>query len=333
MRGLRALGADVDFLVPNRFEYGYGLTPEIVALAAATRAAPASSPSTTASPASTASPRPRARGIDVLITDHHLPGATLPAPALIVNPNQPGCAFPSKHLAGVGVMFYVMLAHARAAARARRVRDAAPSRTSPTLLDLVALGTVADVVRLDRNNRMLVAQGSQRIRAGRAQPGIAALFAVAGRDRARARRATTWASSPGRASTPPGRLADMTLGIGCLLADDRRVAALPLAHRARPAEPRAARRRGDDAGARRSPTLDARRRRRDGDACTLCLFRPELAPGRGRHRRRRGSRTATTGRRSCSRAASDGELKGSGRSIAGFHLRDALDLVSSARPA
>ena len=152
---MRALGADVDFLVPNRFEYGYGLTPEIVALAARARAAAARH----------RRQRHRehrgvaaaaARGIDVLVTDHHLPGATLPAPALIVNPNQPGCAFPSKHLAGVGVMFYVLLAM-RAELRRRGAFGDGGGPNLAALLDLVALGTVADVVRLDRVNRMLVA--------------------------------------------------------------------------------------------------------------------------------------------------------------------------------
>ena len=184
VRGLRALGACVEFIVPNRFEYGYGLTPEIVALAAAR--APdlivtvdngiASVDGVAAAAAS---------GIDVLITDHHLPGAVLPAPAIIVNPNQAGCEFPGKHVAGVGVMFYVLIA-LRAHLRAAGAFAAAPPPNLAALLDLVALGTVADVVPLDRINRILVGNGLTRLRDGRAHAGVAALFTVAGRDPRRA---------------------------------------------------------------------------------------------------------------------------------------------------
>ncbi len=176
VRGLRAMGANVDFLVPNRFEFGYGLTPEIVAVAA--RGHPKLLVTVDNGIASIDGVAAAvAAGIDVLITDHHLPGAELPARAIIVNPNQPGCAFPSKHIAGVGVMFYVLCA-----VRARlREQGAFAGREAPnlaSLLDLVALGTVADVVRLDHVNRILVEQGLARIRAGRAQPGVAALFAA-----------------------------------------------------------------------------------------------------------------------------------------------------------
>ncbi len=183
MIALQSFGAQVEYLVPNRFEYGYGLTPEIVALAAARRPdflitvdnGIASIDGVEAA---------RKLGIRVLITDHHLPAAQLPAAACIVNPNQPGCDFPSKNLAGVGVMFYVLLA-LRAELRARGWFDGRDEPNLADLLDLVALGTVADVVRLDDNNRILVAQGLKRIRAGRARPGIAALLRVAGRDPAR----------------------------------------------------------------------------------------------------------------------------------------------------
>ena len=168
-------GAQIDYLVPNRFEYGYGLTPEIVELAAARKPdLLITVDNGIASVAGVAAAN--ARGIDVLVTDHHLPGDALPAARAIVNPNQPGCGFPSKHIAGVGVMFYVLLA-LRAELRRRGAfasKDAEPRLDG--LLDLVALGTVADVVRLDGNNRVLVAQGLQRIRNGRMQPGIAALF-------------------------------------------------------------------------------------------------------------------------------------------------------------
>ena len=220
VRALRAFGAaQVDFLVPNRFEYGYGLSPEIVDLAAQRRPdLLVTVDNGIASIAGVAAAR--ARGMDVIVTDHHLPGEALPEATVIVNPNQPACAFPSKHLAGVGVVFYLLLA------LRRRLRDsgwfAARGVDEPRLadyLDLVALGTVADVVPLDRNNRILVQGGLARIRAGRASPGVAALLAVAGRDPRRA-----VASDLGFAAGPrlnaAGRLDDMTVGIACLLSDD-----------------------------------------------------------------------------------------------------------------
>jgi DHH family len=179
LRGLAAMGASVDFIVPNRFEFGYGLTPEIVALAATLRPRLlVTVDNGIASVEGVAAAA--ARGIDVLITDHHLPGDTLPSPAIIVNPNQPRCTFPSKHIAGVGVMFYVLLA-TRALLREQRAFADRPEPNLADLTDLVALGTVADVVRLDQVNRIFVEQGLARIRAGRAQPGVLALFAVAGR--------------------------------------------------------------------------------------------------------------------------------------------------------
>ena len=176
MRGLTAMGGLVDYLVPNRFEFGYGLTPEIVALAAERQPALIITVDNgIASVEGVAAAH--ARGIDVLITDHHLPGDQLPETAWIVNPNQPGCEFPSKHLAGVAVMFYLLIALRATMRRLGHFTSTAPPNLN-TLLDLVALGTVADVVRLDRVNRILVEQGLRRIRAGRMQPGVAALFAV-----------------------------------------------------------------------------------------------------------------------------------------------------------
>ncbi|WP_052094279.1 single-stranded-DNA-specific exonuclease RecJ [Pseudohaliea rubra] len=220
VRALRAFGAaHVDFLVPNRFEYGYGLSPEIVALAAEGRPdLLVTVDNGIASLAGVAAARQR--GMDVIVTDHHLPGDELPAATVIVNPNQRDCAFPSKHLAGVGVVFYLLLA------LRRQLRDdgwfTARGVAEPRLadfLDLVALGTVADVVPLDRNNRILVQGGLARIRAGRASPGVAALLAVAGRDPRR-----VVASDLGFAVGPrlnaAGRLDDMTIGIECLLSDD-----------------------------------------------------------------------------------------------------------------
>jgi single-stranded-DNA-specific exonuclease len=179
VRALRAFGAKVDYLVPNRFEHGYGLTPEIAREAAARE--PAILVTVDNGIASVEGVAEANRlGMRVLVTDHHLPGAALPQAACIVNPNQAGCGFPSKHLAGVGVIFYVMMA-LRAELRRRGAFAAKPEPNLAELLDLVALGTVADVARLDANNRVLVAQGLARIRAGKACPGIAALLEAAGR--------------------------------------------------------------------------------------------------------------------------------------------------------
>ena len=328
VRGLTLLGANVDFLVPNRFEYGYGLTPEIVVQAAAR--APrlivtvdngiASHDGVTAAVA---------RGIEVLITDHHLPGATLPAPALIVNPNQPGCPFPGKHLAGVGVLFYVLLA-TRATLRERGHFTTISEPNLASLLDLVALGTVADVVRLDRVNRTLVAQGLARIRAGRAQPGVLALLRAAGRDH---RRATTYDLGfvAGPRLNAAGRLADMTVGIRCLLAPTE-IAALPLAteldrlnRERREVEATMQEEAQTELEAQALLAPDAL-----ADACTICLYRP------GWHQGVVGivaSRLKDRHHRPAIVFAAGGDaLKGSGRSIAGFHLRDALDLVSKRAP-
>src|SRR6266853_1371618 len=217
LRGLRALGADVDYLVPNRFEFGYGLTPELVELAASRR--PdwiVTVDNGVASVDGVA--RANALGISVVITDHHLPGDRLPAARAIVNPNQPGCDFPSKNLAGVGVMFYVLTA-LRAELRSRGRFDQASQPRLGALLDLVALGTVADLVRLDRNNRTLVAAGLGNIRRGRMQPGVAALFQVAGRAASQASADDLGFSIAPRINAA-GRLTDMTVGVECLASDD-----------------------------------------------------------------------------------------------------------------
>lgn len=175
LRGLRAMGAIVDFIVPNRFEYGYGLTPEIVALAVREKTPDVIVTVDNGIASIDGVAEANRRGIDVVVTDHHLPADTLPAARVIVNPNQPDCGFPSKNLAGVGVMFYVLLA-LRAEMRKRGIFDAQTQPKLDSLLDLVALGTVADVVKLDANNRILVAQGLKRMRAGRMHAGVAALF-------------------------------------------------------------------------------------------------------------------------------------------------------------
>ena len=321
--GLRALGASVDFLVPNRFEYGYGLTPEIVALAA--ERSPALLVTVDNGIGSVEGvAAARARGIEVLITDHHLPGAELPATELIVNPNQPGCAFPSRHLAGVGVMFYVLLG-LRARLREQRRFSGKAEPNLASLLDLVALGTVADVVLLDRMNRILVDHGLRRIRAGRMQPGVRALFAAAGRDPA-------WASAYdlgfviGPRLNAAGRLADMSIGIACLLAPDD-ATATPLAAEL----DRLNRARREVEAAMQSEALDGLDATVGAEQCTLCAYRPQWHQGvigvvASRLKDRFHRPTIVFAR------ASYGELRGSGRSIAGFHLRDALDLVAKRRP-
>src|SRR5437899_4667307 len=218
VRALSAFGANVGYLVPNRFEFGYGLTPEIVALAA--RSKPELLITVDNGIASVEGVAAAGRlGIEVIVTDHHLPGSELPRAAAIVNPNQPGCAFPSKSLAGVGVMFYVMLA-LRAELRKRGVFAGKTEPNLGDMLDLVALGTVADVVPLDFNNRVLVAQGLKRIRAGRMQEGVPALFAVAGQDPSRAS-GFDLGFLLGPRLNSAGRLSDMSLGIECLVTPDR----------------------------------------------------------------------------------------------------------------
>lgn len=326
VRGLRAMGAEVDFVVGNRFEYGYGLTPEVVALAA--ERAPRLIVTVDNGIGSIEGvAAARARGIDVLITDHHLPGATLPEGAIVVDPNQRGCAFPSKHVAGVGVMFYVLLA-LRARLRAQGAFDGAGGPNLATLLDLVALGTVADVVRLDHTNRILVLHGLGRIAGGRAHAGVAALFEVAGRD---PRRATAFDLGyvAGPRLNAAGRLADMSIGIRCLLAESREEA-LPLAA----ALDRLNRERREVEATMQDQALEDLERvagSPDDAAFTLCLYRSDWHQGVvgivASRLKDRFHRPAIVFAR-----AADGELRGSGRSIAGFHLRDALDLVAKRDP-
>ena len=324
MRALSRMGADVRFLVPNRFEHGYGLTPEIVALAqgmGARLVVTVDNGIASVEGVSAAA----ALGVDVLVTDHHLPGERLPAPALIVDPNQPGCAFPSKHIAGVGVMFYV-LAATRALLRERgRDDEALPNLAS--LLDLVALGTVADVVRLDRTNRILVDQGLRRIRAGRAHAGVAALFAVAGRDASLAT-ATDLGFVAGPRVNAAGRLADMSLGIRCLTTDDAREAFALATELDRMNRER----RAIEATIEEEALADLDALAEGADArASVCVQRATWHQGvvgivasRLKDRVHRPVFVFAPGH--------DGELRGSGRSIEGFHLRDALDLVSKREP-
>jgi single-stranded-DNA-specific exonuclease len=216
VKGLKAFGARVDFLVPNRFEYGYGLTPEIVALAA-TRKPDVIITVDNGIASVDGVEAANALGLQVLITDHHLPGQITPAATCIINPNQHGCQFASKHLAGVGVIFYALLA-LRAELRLRGAYLSQPEPNLTELLDLVALGTVADLVKLDDNNRILVEQGLRRIRAAACSQGILALLRVSGRQ-AQACNAQDLGFYVGPRLNAAGRLDDMSLGIRCLLAE------------------------------------------------------------------------------------------------------------------
>jgi single-stranded-DNA-specific exonuclease len=333
LRGLAMLGAapgTLHYVVPDRALHGYGLTPAIVDLAA--RKEPALLVTVDNGIASLEGvAHARAHGIGVLVTDHHLPAVrdgrvVLPDANVIVNPNHPDCLFPSKCLAGVGVMFYVLLA-LRAELRLRGAFDAASQPKLDALLDLVALGTVADVVKLDANNRRLVAQGLKRVRAGRMQPGIAALFAAAGREPARAS-GFDFGFALGPRINAAGRLADMTLGIECLVTDDLSRAA----ELAQQLDTINRERREVEAGMREQAELLLEHLLPEGDPpAALALFDPEfhegvvgIVAGRLKDRLHRPTFVFALGQ--------DGLLKGSGRSIAGFHLRDALDLVSKRHP-
>ena len=321
VRALRAMGADVRYLVPNRFEYGYGLTPEIVRVAHESMKPDVLITVDNGIASVEGVAEANRLGMKVLVTDHHLPGESLPDAWCIVNPNQRGCEFPSKHLAGVGVMFYLMLA-LRAELRARGTLERELKLAD--LLDLVALGTVADVVRLDANNRVLVQQGLKRIRAGRMQPGVAALFEAAGRDASRAG-CYDLAFCLGPRLNAAGRLTDMALGIECLTTDDsERAQAI-----ARELDRLNRERREIEAGMQESAlaAIDAD----PGDGYALVLFDPTWHQGvigivasRLKERFHRPVIAFARG--------ADGEIKGSGRSIVGLHLRDALDLVTKRYP-
>jgi len=335
LRGLRLLGAAPDtlhYVVPDRAVHGYGLTPAIVELALPRQ--PALLVTVDNGIASLAGvAHARACGLKVLVTDHHLPAkegdvVRLPDADVIVNPNQPDCGFASKALAGVGVVFYVLLA-ARAELRARGAFDAASQPRLDNLLDLVALGTVADVVKLDANNRRLVAQGLKRIRAGRLQPGVAALFAVAGRDSKRAA-GFDFGFALGPRINAAGRLSDMTLGIECLLTDDAE-RALQLAQ-ALDAINRQRREVESGMQQQAEAALESLMPREDtAPPSALSLFDPQFHEGvvgivAGRLKDRLHRPTFVFAR------GADGLLKGSGRSIPGFHLRDALDLLAKRHP-
>lgn len=326
LRALRSMGAVVDFLVPNRFETGYGLSPAVVELA---EQHPSGKPDlliTVDNGIASIDGVEAAHmaGMKVLVTDHHLPGDELPDALAIVNPNQPGCEFPSKNLAGVGVIFYLMLA-LRAELRQRGVYEANAGPRLNELADLVALGTVADVVSLDANNRLIVTQGLERMRKGQMQTGLRALFQVAGRDPRQAS-AFDLGFALGPRINAAGRLADMALGIRCLITDDEDEAA----NLARELEDMNQDRRSIEQSMREEALRAAELAEPDTSA-TVCVFHPEwhqgivgLVASRLKEKYWRPTLAFAQG--------DEGEIKGSGRSIPDVHLRDALDLVSKRYP-
>ncbi|MGE8409135.1 MAG: single-stranded-DNA-specific exonuclease RecJ [Pseudomonas sp.] len=325
MLGLRLLGAaHVDYLVPNRFEYGYGLTPEIVAVALQrTPDLLVTVDNGISSVEGVAAAK--AAGLKVLVTDHHLPGHELPAADAIVNPNQPGCEFPSKALAGVGVIFYVLMA-LRARLRSLGHYDSTPQPNIGELLDLVALGSIADVVPLDANNRILVHQGLERIRAGRARPGLKAILEVARRDHQRIT-STDLGFILGPRLNAAGRLDDMSLGIECLLSADPQLArdmAVQLDELNQD-------RKSIEQGMQREALAQLKDLPLESMPFGLCLFEPDWHQGvigilasRMKERYHRPTIAFAD--------AGEGMLKGSARSVPGFHIRDALDAVAARQP-
>ncbi|MDU0809783.1 MAG: single-stranded-DNA-specific exonuclease RecJ [Burkholderia sp.] len=326
VRGLRMLGAKIDYLVPNRFEYGYGLTPEIVELASTWKPDLLITVDNGISSIAGVDAA-NTRGIDVLITDHHLPGNVLPKARVIVNPNQPGCEFPSKNISGVGVIFYVILA---LRAELRRRGAFSKSNVEPRLdglLDLVAIGTVADAVRLDHNNRILVAQGLQRIRDGRMQPGIDALFRISRRNAYLA----SWLDlgfSLGPRLNAAGRLSDMSIGIKCLIANDNS-SALEFAQQLDSIN----KKRQEIVSFIKEQVIDNLSYINHAESYSITLFDSKwhhgvigIIAGWLKDRFYRPSFTFAP-------ANKHGDLaKGSGRSIQGFHLYDALNLLSKREP-
>ena len=330
MSGLAAMGAAVDFLVPNRFEHGYGLTPELAEIAAAQGVdLLITVDNGIASIAGVA--RAQELGLDVIVTDHHLPAETVPD-CIIVNPNQKGCGFPSKSLAGVGVIFYVLMA-LRAELRRRNYfseceascKDYIKEPNLGELLDLVALGTVADVVPLDHNNRILVSQGLKRMRSGKMRPGIRALFEVARRDWRKAQ-PFDMGFALGPRINAAGRLDDMSVGIACLLArDDTEAQALAAQLNDLNIERR------EIEQSMLQDALNAFPETLPSGQTTLVAYRDDFHQGvvgivASRLKDRFYRPTIVFA------PADNGEVRGSGRSIPNLHLRDALDLVSKRHP-
>ncbi|MDZ4293295.1 MAG: single-stranded-DNA-specific exonuclease RecJ [Hydrogenophaga sp.] len=340
LRGLRLLGAPmgfdrVNYLVPDRVTDGYGLTPSI---SKRVKAQGADVLVTVDNGIASVEGVRAARdlGLQVIVTDHHLPAiqngeVVLPQDCIIVNPNQPGCGFESKSIAGVGVMFYVLLA-LRAELRERGVFTAQTQPKIDALLPLVALGTVADVVKLDANNRRLVAQGLKRVRAGAMPPGMTALFNVAAR-KPDAATGFDFGFALGPRLNAAGRLADMTLGIECLTTDD----ALRADELARTLDGINRERKAIEGDMREQALQMAEEMFDESEEPppALIVFDPDFHEGvvgivasRLKDKLHRPTFVfAASGAE-----GKENELKGSGRSIAGFHLRDALDLVAKRHP-
>ena len=331
VRGLRLLGAKhVEYLVPDRIADGYGLTPKI-SDRVKTRGADVLITVDNGIASVAGVERARELGLQVVITDHHLPGEQLPAADAMVNPNQPGCTFESKNISGVGVMFYVLLA-LRSELRQRDAFTTANQPKLDLLLPIVALGTVADVVKLDNNNRRLVSQGIRRIQAGQMPAGISALFAAAARNPAKCS-AFDFGFALGPRINAAGRLADMTLGIECLLTDDvdrattiaKELDAINKERRSIESEMR------DETFA----AVDELFKGEGNIPSAICVYRPEFHEGVvgivASRVKDKLHRPAFVFAQSAAEG-NEGEIKGSGRSIPGFHLRDALDLVSKRHP-
>ena len=323
MSGLAAMGAAVDFLVPNRFEHGYGLTPELAEIAAAQGVdLLITVDNGIASIAGVA--RAQELGLDVIVTDHHLPAETVPD-CIIVNPNQKGCGFPSKSLAGVGVIFYVLMALRAELRRRDYFSDDLREPNLGELLDLVALGTVADVVPLDHNNRILVSQGLKRMRSGKMRPGIRALFEVARRDWRKAQ-PFDMGFALGPRINAAGRLDDMSVGIACLLAcDDAEAQALAAQLNDLNIERR------EIEQSMLQDALNAFPETLPSGQTTLVAYRDDFHQGvvgivASRLKDRFYRPTIVFA------PADNGEVRGSGRSIPKLHLRDALDLVAKRHP-
>ncbi len=325
IRGLGMMGVKADYFVPHRVHHGYGLSCAVVDLLAARTPRPDVLLTVDNGVSSAEAVRHAAElGIDVIVTDHHLPGAELPPAVCIVNPNLADSAFPSKALAGVGVMYYVLLA-LRALLRERGVYTQQTQPRLDALVDLVALGTVADVVKLDKNNRILVAQGLNRIRLGRTHAGISALFAVAGK-KPEAAGVRDFGFALGPRINAAGRLDTMENGIECLLADDP-VVALDYARSL-----------NDFNAARQELETEMQQAAETALSCCNVDSLATLTLYDGRFNEGVAGLVASRLKEKVNRPTivfaptDDGALKGSGRSIAGVHLRDALDLVSKALP-
>ena len=323
VRALTDMGADVGFLVPNRFETGYGLSPEVVRLAAALPEGKPDLIITVDNGIADVQGVEEAKqlGMQVLITDHHLPGDALPDAAAIINPSHPECAFPSKSLAGVGVIFYLMLA-VRAELRERGAFGVADQPRLDQLADIIALGTVADVVPLDANNRLLVAQGLKKIRAGRAHAGIAALFTIAGRDPSQAN-TFDLGFAVGPRINAAGRLTDMSIGIHCLCTDDP----LKAMELAKELDRINQERRQIESGMHQSALQSVEQMMQLSPSASVCVYGADwhqgvvgLVASRLKEKYWRPTIAFAPG--------DNGEIKGSGRSIPNVHMRDVIDLIA-----